>query len=286
MCQSILTTCCQSLQAAKLALTDQRSSRVQASKIPLSIWCQDISSTSYRSGKLWLRMGSDLFQHFLQRPAAVDGKSHHHQNVVSLLSSYHHVSCSLGPAFFSQIFIPADWSHIQHAGNIFFVLAQWSKYTLFSPSKLSVIGITVSLKSSQYQTQRLTQQKQIISCSDIGIKFNIFPEESLMFTPLYFPLCCLHVSLQSNSEQFISLITAHSPREENKPVHEKAALRSQCCLPLSRSLSVWRTRCREKPWPCCAASERQGLAGLRQAGHTTPLRGREWVGVRERETES
>lgn len=109
---------------------------------------------------------------------------------------------------------------------------------LFSPSKLSVIGITVSLKSSQYQTQRLTQQKQIISCSVIRIKFTIFPEESLMFTSLYFPLCCLHVSLQSNSEQFISLITAHSPREENKPVHEKAARTQVSVLPPSLSLSV------------------------------------------------
>lgn len=95
--------CCQSLHAAKLPLTDHRSSRVQASKIPLSIWCQDISSTSYRSCKLWLRMGWGLFQHFLQHPAAVDGKSHHHQNVVSLLSNYHHVNFAVWVLPFSII---------------------------------------------------------------------------------------------------------------------------------------------------------------------------------------
>lgn len=48
-------------------------------------------------------MGSDLFQHFLQSPDAVDGKSHHRQNVVSLLSSYHHVNFAVWVLPFSII---------------------------------------------------------------------------------------------------------------------------------------------------------------------------------------
>lgn len=184
-------------------------------------------------------MGWDLFQHFLQHPAAVDGEPHHRQNVVSLLPNYHHVNFAVWALPFSIISLYLLIDPTYNMEVIFFLFwLNGVNIHFFSPSKLSVIGITVSLKSSQYQTQRLTQQKQIISCSVIGIKFTIFPEESLMFTPLYFPLCCLHVSLQSNSEQFISLITAHSPREENKPVHEKAACTQVSVLPPSLSLSV------------------------------------------------
>lgn len=185
-------------------------------------------------------MGWGLFQHFLQHPAAVDGKSHHHQNVVSLLSNYHHVNFAVWVLPFSiiSLYLLIDPTYNMEVIFFLFWLNGVNIHLFFSPSKLSVIGITVSLKSSQYQTQRLTQQKQIISCSVIRIKFTIFPEESLMFTSLYFPLCCLHVSLQSNSEQFISLVTAHSPREENKPVHEKAARTQVSVLPPSLSLSV------------------------------------------------
>lgn len=172
-----------------------------------------------------------LIPTLLQHPAAVDGKSHHRQNVVSLLSSYHHVNFAVWVLPFSNISLYLLIDPTYNMEVIFFLFGlNGVNIHFFSPSKLS--------DNSQYQTQRLTQQKQIISCSVIGRKFPIFPEESLMFTPLYFPLCCLHVSLQSNSEQFISLITAHSPRGENKPVHEKAARTQVSVLPPSPSLSV------------------------------------------------
>lgn len=48
-------------------------------------------------------------------------------------------------------------------------------------------------------------------------------------------------------------------------------------------LSLKGTKCRNKPWPCSTSgSERQGLAGLHQGGHTTQVRGEE----REKEGES
>lgn len=100
-------------------------------------------------------------------------------------------------------------------------------------------------------------------------------------------------SLQSNSKQLILLITASSPWEEgasgwNDWIKELHTLGSQR---LCQSLAVKVLRCRNKPWPCSAASRGKDSPGCIRLDTHNSERGwgdgwtREQKGWRERERE-